>query len=142
MKRWIRLTSIVAAVAFVAIQLYPARRENPPVEHALEAPPDVAAILRRSCFDCHSNETRWPWYAYVAPVSWLVVGDVEDGRRHLNFSNWSEFSAKKRRTKAEEIVDEIKSGDMPLPKYVRMHGAAKLSASDIEVLENWSSGEP
>jgi hypothetical protein len=142
MKRWLRIAAIAAALIIVAIQLYPARRENPAVAHGLVAPPEVEAILRRSCFDCHSNETRWRWYAYVAPVSWLVASDVEDGRRHLNFSNWGELSEKKRRTKAESIVDEVKSGDMPLAIYLRMHGDARLSASDIDVLERWASEQP
>jgi hypothetical protein len=142
MKRWIRNTLVAAAIAFVAIQVYPAQRDNPQVEADLEAPADVKTILRRSCYDCHSNETHWPWYAYVAPVSWLVAGDVHDGRRQLNFSQWGQYSAKKRRTKAETIVDQVSEGDMPLPKYVRMHSEAKVGPAEIEILKTWADGEP
>jgi len=142
MKRWLRIVLIALAIAILAIQLYPAGRNNPPVANDLSAPPEVKAILKRACYDCHSNETSWPWYAYVAPVSWFVVSDVEAGRKHLNLSNWGEYTAKKRRTKAEEMVDEIEGGSMPLPNYVRMHSQAKLSAAEVEILKSWSAGDP
>jgi hypothetical protein len=142
MKRWLRITLVTAAVAVVAIQLVPANRDNPPVESDLDAPADVKAILKRSCYDCHSNETVWRWYAYLAPVSWLIADDVQAGRNQLNFSKWGTYSAKKRHTKAEGIVDEVTGGDMPLPSYVRMHSEAKLSPAEIEVLKRWSEGEP
>ena len=142
MKRWLRITFIASSIAMVAIQLYPTKRENPPVEADLEAPAEVKAILKRSCYDCHSNETKWRWYAYVAPVSWFIASDVDEGRGHLNFSKWGQYSAKKRRTKAEEVLDETSGGDMPPPSYVRMHSDAKLSPNEIEILRRWASGDP
>jgi hypothetical protein len=142
MKRWLRTTLIVSSIALLAIQLYPVERENPPIESDLEAPADVKAILKRSCYDCHSNETNWRWYAYVAPVSWLIVSDVEHGRGQLNFSKWGQYPGKKRRTKAEEIMDEISGGDMPLPSYVRVHPDAKLALPEIEIMRRWADGDP
>jgi hypothetical protein len=142
MKRWLRNTLIVSSIAMVAIQVYPAGRENPPVESDLVAPADVKAILRRSCYDCHSNETDWRWYAYVAPVSWFIVSDVQHGRSQLNFSKWGQYSEKKRRSKAGEIIDEISGGDMPLASYVRVHPSARLAAPEIERLKDWADGAP
>lgn len=123
----------------LAIQLVPVNRENPPVAADLEAPLEVKAILKRSCYDCHSNETHWPWYSYVQPVAWLVAHDVEEGREHLNFSNWGQFSADKRSSKSEECVEEIEEGEMPMSIYTRMHPGAKVSPEDLAVLKRWSS---
>jgi hypothetical protein len=142
MKRWIRTTLIASSIVFVAIQFYPTQRDNPPVESDLDAPADVKAILKRSCYDCHSNETSWRWYAYVAPVSWLIASDVEDGRRHLNFSAWGQYSLKKRQSKADEILDEVSGGDMPLASYVRVHPDTRLAAPEIEILKRWAAGKP
>jgi hypothetical protein len=138
LKRFLVRVAIGLAVLFVAIQFVPVSRTNPPVTSPLAAPEPVQSILRRSCYDCHSNETRWPWYAYVAPVSWLVAGDVKDGRAKMNFSTWGEYSAAKRASKAGEMVDEVEGGSMPLPKYLRMHGDAKLSPEDVNALRKWA----
>lgn len=141
MKRWIVRIAIGLAVVFLAIQLWPAGRTNPPVTKPLEAPPEVMAILRRSCFDCHSNETVWPWYAYVAPVSWLVVHDTDEGRAELNFSHWGDLTENARSSKASEMVEEIEEGEMPLEQYLWMHSDAKLSPAELEVLRRWSDGD-
>src|SRR5262249_7836376 len=130
------------AAAVVAMQLVPVGRDNPPVDADLDAPPDVKAILHRACYDCHSNETHWPWYAYVAPVSWLVAGDVRDGRHQLNFSEGGRYPAKKRRSRAEDMMDQIDEKEMPLPKYVRIHSAAKLEPADVEKLKRWADELP
>ena len=138
MKRVLKWTAIVLAVAFVAIQFVPVDRDNPPLGTTLVAPPHIQAILKRSCFDCHSNETHWPWYAYVAPASWLVAEDVKDGRKHLNFSIWGDMSKAKRESKMTEIADETESGAMPLEKYVLLHSEAKLSTEDVAALKVWA----
>jgi len=141
MKRWILRIALVLAVVFLAIQFVPAGRTNPAVTKSIEAPPEVLDILRRSCFDCHSNESRWPWYAYVAPVSWLVVHDVDEGRAELNFSHWGDMPQGKRDSKAGSMIEEIEEGEMPLEQYLWMHGEAKLSPADIAVLTKWSEGD-
>jgi hypothetical protein len=89
------------------------------------------AILRRACFDCHSNETVWPWYAYVAPVSWLVASDVEEGREELNFSQWDAYNADRQAHKIKECGEEVAEGEMPLWFYVPAHPEARLSQADI-----------
>jgi hypothetical protein len=130
--------ALAAVGLLVAIQLVPLPRTNPPVEGALTAPPDVQAILDRACMDCHSHATKWPWYAYVAPVSWLVVYDTHEGREHLNLSRWSHYSAEEQGEKAEEMWEEVEEGEMPLAPYVWLHPEAKLSNADRVTLRAWS----
>jgi hypothetical protein len=142
MKRWLRRTCIGLAGAMLAIQLVPAERTNPAAESDLAAPDEVKAILRRSCYDCHSNETHWPWYAYVAPVSWFLARDVKGGRTQLNFSKWGEYTAKKRHSKADDIVEQVTGGNMPLASYVFLHRSARLDAHEIELLKQWADGDP
>jgi Haem-binding domain len=132
-----RLLMIAAAVVLAA-QLVPVPRTNPPVESRMPAPPEVQAILDRSCADCHSHETRWPWYAYVAPVSWLVAYDTHEAREHLNLSTFGSYSAKRQRNKTKEIWEEVEEGEMPLWFYVLAHPEAKLSEADRETLRLFS----
>ena len=124
-------------VVLVAIQLVPVARTNPPVEASVEAPPEVTAILRRACFDCHSNETVWPPQAYVAPVSWLVARDVKEGREELNFSRWGPGQAKRT---AKELPVEVEKKDMPPFLYSLAHPGAKLSDADRAALTAWARG--
>jgi hypothetical protein len=130
----------IAAGAFVLAQIVPVPRDNPPVAGKLPAPPEVQAILDRSCLDCHSNETRWPWYAYVAPGSWLLAYDVAEGREHLNFSTWDRYSAKQQREKLEEIGEVVEEGEMPLWIYLLAHPDAKLSEAEQQTLRAFSRG--
>ena len=93
MKKALKRTLLAALAAFVAIQFVPVDRTNPPVKTEIAAPAEIHDLLRRSCYDCHSNQTRWPFYAWVAPVSWFVVDHVEDGRADLNLTEWPLFDA-------------------------------------------------
>ena len=140
-KRWLTYGLIVAVVVIVGIQLVPIDRTNPPVTAALSAPTEVAAILERSCYDCHSNQTRWPWYSYVAPASWLVADDVHEARGHLNFSSWGEMSSIKQTYMRDEMWEQVEEGEMPLWQYTLVHRQARLSAQDKEVLKGWCVGE-
>ena len=137
--KWILLTLVIV---FVGIQAVRPDLTNPPVDpaHAIRnVPPHVDAILRRSCYDCHSNETRWPWYAQVAPVSWLLKDDVNEGRNELSFSEFAAYSPKRTARKAKEICDEVKEGEMPMKTYVALHPDAKLSAADQQALCTWAA---
>ena len=125
-------------VIAVGIQFIPVNRTNPPVTGEIEAPEEVMAILHRSCFDCHSNETKWPWYSYVAPASWLVAKDVRDGRGHINFSEWADYNSKQKEHKQEECGEMVAIGEMPLWFYLPLHSESNLSEEDIELLVNWS----
>jgi 2-polyprenyl-6-methoxyphenol hydroxylase-like FAD-dependent oxidoreductase len=138
-----RIERIVAAgaVVLVLIQVVPMSRSNPPITQDVAAPPQVESILRRGCYDCHSNETRWPWYAHVAPVSWLVIRDVNRGRKHLNFSAWDKYTGDPETVilKLRNIDKVNHHGTMPLWYYLPEHSAARLSDADHEVLARWVS---
>lgn len=133
--RWVLLG---IAVALVGIQLVPVNRSNPPVETEVAANPNVRAVLRRACYDCHSHETVWPWYSKVAPVSWLVAHDVNEGREKLNFSTWDRYSTKQQVKKLKESWEEVADGEMPLWYYLPIHRDAGLSAADRELLRTWA----
>jgi hypothetical protein len=113
--------------------------ENPPVGGDLDAPPAVAVVLRRACYDCHSNETRWPWYARLAPASWLVAHDVSEGRRELNFSTWGAYTPHARRKKLAKSVEEVDEGEMPPWYYTLVHRDARLDAVERAALRAWAA---
>ena len=135
---------IVLAIAALAvlIQFVPVDRTNPSGGGAIEASDAVRAVFVRSCYDCHSNETKWPWYSSVAPVSWVIARDVKEGRGHLNFSSWQDYSQERRRRLAEEIYEEVSEGKMPLGAYVFIHRKARVAPGDIEALRKWAGVQP
>ena len=144
MKKWIGRIVLVLAVAFALIQGYRPERTNPPVDPArtiqatMQVPANVDAILQRSCNDCHSNTTHWPWYSNVAPVSWLVVEDVNEGRKHLNFSEWASYPPDDAEHHLEEMCEETEAGNMPMWQYVLTHPRARLSDADVRALCTWA----
>ncbi len=141
MTRRVVLACLYAAfLTLLAAQLVPVERSNPPSTSEIPASPEVRAILRRSCYDCHSNATRWPWYSRVAPVSWLVASDVAEGRESMNFSTWDAYSPKEAEAKRREIGDEVSQGDMPPWSYRAVHPESRLSEADRGVLDGWSRG--
>jgi hypothetical protein len=121
------------------IQMVPVSRTNPPVETDIAAPAEVQAILRTSCYDCHSNETVWPWYSHVAPVSWLVASDASEARRQFNFSTWNRYSPAQRSGILSRVIQEVHEGDMPPWYYTLKHTHAKLSTAQRSVLEAWAA---
>lgn len=132
MRTWIKRALWASAAVAVGIQLVPYGRDhtNPPV--TAEPPwssPEVRTLAERACFDCHSNQTRWPWYSNVAPASWLLQRDVDVGRRHLNFSEWD-----RPQKDAKEAPEEILEGEMPMGIYILMHREGALSAHEKDVL--------
>jgi hypothetical protein len=132
MRRALRVAVLVGLGLFLLIQLVPYgwRHPNPPVVQ--DAPwPDAASerIARESCYACHSNETDWPVYSYVAPMSWLVRWDVERARDELNFSDWDRFSGE-----ADDAIEQIEEGSMPLSRYTLIHREARLSDEEAATL--------
>ena len=138
MKKWTVRVGKALVVLLVAMQFVPIARTNPPVESDVPVAAELKAILRRACYDCHSNETRWPWYSRVAPVSWLLANDVKEGRREVNFSVWNQYTENRRARKLKEIVEQLEGNKMPQWYYVLVHPEAKLSASDKEMIINWA----
>jgi len=130
----------VLIVAFIGIQFVHIDRTNPPITGEIEAPAPVKEILRRSCYDCHSNETVWPWYSYIAPASWLLESDVNEGRKELNFSEWNGYDEKRKLKKIKEIWEEVNEGEMPEWDYVIMHSEAGLSDADTQIIREWTAG--
>lgn len=147
LKKILKWSAITLGVGLVIIQLIRPERTNPATDESqmiqahLQVPADVNAILDRSCNDCHSHQTRWPWYSQIAPVSWLVIHDVNEGRKHLNFSMWGSYDERRADHKLEEVEEEISKGGMPLPIYLPMHPEAKLSDDDKRVLTDWVKSE-
>jgi len=101
-------------------------------------PSEIEKDLRSSCYDCHSNETIYPWYSYVAPISFLVKRDTKEGREELNFSDWKNLSKKKKAKQLTHIIEEIEEGEMPFPPYLITHSDARLSAEQKQDLINWA----
>jgi len=125
-------------IAFLAFQLVPIDRENPPVESEVTAPEEVREVLARACYDCHSNESRWPWYGYIAPTSWLVAYDIDEARDHMNFSTWNQYDEDEQIDMIEEVWEEVEEGEMPPFFYTPLHPPAQLDENDRAVLREWS----
>ena len=133
---------LVLGAIFLMIQLIPVSARHTPSSPEIHASgrvaltPEVGAILNRACKDCHSNRTEWPWYAHIAPVSWMLARDVNAGRKKFDFSSWDSQG-----TSAQEMVevcDAVSSGNMPLASYTMLHRRARLSKSDIAVICNFA----
>lgn len=128
MKRFVKRVLLWSAVALVLIQAVPYGRshDNPPVAAEPTWPSSqVRALAQRACFDCHSNESRWPWYSHVAPMSWLVQRDVDEGRKHLNFSEWD-----RPQRHAKDAAGELEEGEMPPWFYLPLHAEARLTDAE------------
>lgn len=139
MNRTTGISWLAAAALLVAIQLVPVERTNPPVDGDIVAPPGVKAVLKRACYDCHSNETNWPWYSRIAPISWMVARDVREARAELNFSTWNRYSVKEQASKLSESWETVAEGDMPLRFYIVPHRGARLSDHDRALLQRWAA---
>ena len=141
MKKVVRVVLISCIGGLVIAQVAPIPpAENPPVGQEVPANVEVRGILRTSCYDCHSNETNWPWYSHVVPSKWFVRKHVVEGRRQLNFSTWGQYSPERAANKMEEVVERIEEGAMPMSSYLRLHGEAVLSKAQQQALLDWARG--
>ena len=127
----------LVALVFVAIQFVRPRLDNPPITGDLVAPPDVKAVLKRACYDCHSNETRLAWFDQLEPAYWLVVDHIKKGRAVLNFSNWDALTKDQQKGKLFESLNQMVFNVMPLQQYTMVHTAAKLTPADLTVLKDY-----
>ena len=147
MKRVVKITLIIAAFLAVIAQFVRPDLTNPPteagqsLEATMEVPTGVAGILRRSCNDCHTNATSYPWYSQITPISWWLKNHVENGREHLNFSTWNAYETSRKIRKLDEICSEVESRGMPLPSYTWAHRDAPLSYAEIKMLCDWANAE-
>ena len=139
---------IIIILIIVIIQLKRINKTNPEFDVKQDyitlsnAPRDISILLKISCYDCHSNQTNYPWYINISPVSWFVANHIKDGRQHLNFSEWGTYTLKKRTKKLEECVTELEGVEMPLSSYTLMHTKAKLSAENKVALIKWFHRNP
>ena len=139
-RRLVARAVVILVAALVLIQFVPVERTNPSGAGGGEAPApaEVRAILKRACYDCHSNETTWPWYSRVAPFSFLLARDVREGRREVNFSTFASDPVKRRQRKWMEIPEQVEKGEMPPWFYTAVHPEARLSDADRAALVRWA----
>lgn len=148
MKKILKILLLLLVIGFLVIQFInrPDKTilsETSPddITKHTQVPENVQGILKRSCYDCHSSHTKWPWYSQVAPVSWLVADDVTKGRKKLNFSEWNKIPEAKKEARLNEVCEQTKSGEMPLPNYLMIHKEAELSQADKDALCKWADEE-
>jgi hypothetical protein len=140
----VKRIAVATAFLLVAFQLIPIDRSNPVVGPSrtiyatLTMPAEVKTVFERSCKNCHSNETVWPWYSYVAPISWVVAHDVHHARKTMNLSEWGAYSAQKKEDKLEEICEQVTKGEMPDRKYAIFHREARLTPQERNAVCQWS----
>ncbi|WP_420576772.1 heme-binding domain-containing protein [Ekhidna sp.] len=144
MKKYIKPALMILAAAVIILQFFrgtpPEVRANNPgdlfANEMVDA--EVATLIRNACYDCHSMETKYPWYTYVTPLSWWVFDHVEHGREELNFSEWAGMSIKRKNHKLEEISEETLEGEMPLESYTPLHPEAQLTDEQRQLISDWA----
>lgn len=147
MKKILKIIVVVLFVAFVAVQFYRPDRNTPPIveaetlEAATQIPENIEQILTRSCSDCHTNKTKYPWYSQIAPASIFLANHISEGRRSLNLSIWNTYETNRKRRKLDQVCEQITDGEMPLPSYLWIHRSAKLSDEDVKTLCDWADEE-
>lgn len=137
----------IIAVSFVlagiiAIQFIPVEKSNPRATGDIKMPEEVHSIIKRACYDCHSFETKWPWYSKIAPISMLIAKDVNKGREYLNFSIWEDLSEEGKQNLKNVIWEKISNDEMPLLQYRIAHSEAKLTDRDKETIRGWCESNP
>ena len=134
---------IAIPLLLLIIQLFRIDQTNPPVEFEKDiititkADDKIVTMLKEACYDCHSNETKYPWYSNIAPISWLVADHRNEARHHLNFSIWGEYSQKRKDHKLEECIEMVQEGEMPMDSYTWFHPEAKLTEDQKQFLLEW-----
>jgi len=137
-RRIAKRALIGLAVVLVLAQFVPVDRTNPPVEARVDAPAEVVAVLERACYDCHSNETVWPAYSRIAPISWFVADHVHEAREDVNYSTWDRYTGEKLAELLEETWEEVEEGEMPPKSYLLLHSDAQLSDADRALIRSWA----
>ena len=141
MKTLKRILIGVLLVLIVLQAFRPAKNQSGYVSKDISSnfvvPENVKVILAKACNDCHSNTTRYPWYAEIQPVSWWLGNHIKDGKRHLNFNEFSGYRIARQYKKLEECIEQVKEGDMPLPSYTIIHKNAILTEAEKQTLYNW-----
>ena len=129
---------IAIVILLVVIQFFGPEKTNPPVKADLIADVSVKTILKTSCYDCHSNETVYPWYSNIVPVSYLLMNHINEGREHLNFSDWENLDSLKKEKLRKEIWEEVEKNKMPLSSYLKLHSEAELGNTQKDIIRKWA----
>ena len=143
MKRYIKKIGILLLLVFIGLQFIPKTyNESKTVLKtdfmtAFNPPKTIENLLKTSCYDCHSNNTNYPWYNKLQPVAWLMEGHIDEGKEELNFSEFGDYSKRRQKGKLKSIISQIKEDEMPLWNYTLIHQDAKLSEKDKELLDKW-----
>ncbi|MBL6970479.1 MAG: heme-binding domain-containing protein [Campylobacterales bacterium] len=129
----------IIIILFISLQLIQINKHNPTVDTQLEikAPKEIMTIFKKACYDCHSNETKWPWYSSIAPMSWSISSHVEDGRKWLNFSVWENYSQEEKEKKIKEIFRAVYIA-MPPSDYIYFHDEASLTKEERTYVRDWT----
>ncbi|SFC49081.1 Haem-binding domain-containing protein [Flagellimonas taeanensis] len=142
----VKKIAIALLVILIGMQFYRPEKNQAEGDYVVafeaetEPSAEVKQILRSACYDCHSANTEYPWYNNVAPVSYWLADHIKDGKKHLNFSDWENYTVEKKDHKLEEVVEEVKKGEMPLKEYTWTHGDARLTQDQIIALVTWADG--
>lgn len=146
-KKLVSLALLVsAAIALCSLFIHPfgpvkKQRSARPLLSGAVIDGQTQALISRSCQNCHSEQTEWPWYSHVAPVSWLIESDVSHARSHMNLSRWDEYRTEQRRALLDEIPTMVRTRSMPPARYLLLHPEAKISSRDIDQLSRWARVE-
>lgn len=141
----VKIVAIVLLVGIVVIQFFPTSRNQsntiPKSDFMVvnDVPERLEGIIKTSCYDCHSNNTEYPWYNKVQPVAWLLEDHVKQGKEELNFSDWANYSSRRKNSKLKSIISQIEDDEMPLFSYTLVHTDAKLSEGDKKAILDWMS---
>lgn len=141
----VKKVAVILLLVFIAMQFYRPEKNRSQGNHLAQfltetnPPQEVRILLEQTCYDCHSNNTEYPWYNNIAPVSYWLADHVKDGKKHLNFSAWESYSEKKKDHKLEEVVEMIEEGEMPLNEYTWTHEEAKLTDEQREGVIKWAN---
>jgi hypothetical protein len=144
MRKTLRFAGLGLLLALVAVQFVSTPRNTGPTEGPAslaareKLPGDVHTMLQRACYDCHSDNTKYPWYAAVQPVAWWMNQHVADGKAEVNFSDFARYDTKRTVRKLRAVADEVRDRDMPLKSYLLMHGEAKLTDAEAARLAQWA----
>lgn len=142
--KWIKKILLVLLIVFIAIQFFqPALNKNgrvleTDISKTVSMPDSVGAILKNACYDCHSNNTVYPWYMNVQPMGWLMANHIKEGKAELNFSEFGDYSSRRQKSKFTGIANSIKNDIMPIASYTWMHKNARLSDEEKAVIINWA----
>lgn len=144
MRLWVKRIGLATGFLLLAIQIVPVNHSNPVADPSRSlyatqpVPPEVKAVFERSCRNCHSNDTVWPWYSYVAPVSWMVARDVHQARKKMNLSAWGSYPPQRKEDRLEEICEQVTNGEMPNRKYAIFHRSARITPQEREAVCQWT----